>query len=126
MSREIKFRAWDIIAKRMLSWGDIFSLPAWEIFPGTPEQRPFEVMQYTGKRDTKDQEIYESDIIECEYKNGETWRGVVKWGIGEPSFFIIRNDVKSCNCYSVNYGGGYVKRYEVIGNIYENPELLPK
>jgi len=37
--REIKFRVWDVLNKRMLDWGDIFDLPAWEIFPGTPEQK---------------------------------------------------------------------------------------
>ena len=41
---EIKFRAWNALDKKMLNWGDIFHLPAWEIFPGTPEQRPFNIM----------------------------------------------------------------------------------
>lgn len=42
----LKFRVWDLIEKRMLQWGDIMNLPAWEIFPGTPEQRAFYVMQW--------------------------------------------------------------------------------
>lgn len=90
----------------------------------------FQIMQYTGKYDSKrtnefpkGQEVYESDIIECEYYNGEIWRGTVKWGFGEPSFFVLR-DNDSCKCYSVNFSGSAVKRWEVIGNIHQNPELL--
>lgn len=51
---EIEFRAWDVLNKKMLNWGDIFHLPAWEIFPGTPEQRSFNIMQYTGMEDKSD------------------------------------------------------------------------
>lgn len=36
MNREIKFRAWDIINKRILNYVDIMTLPMWEVFPGTP------------------------------------------------------------------------------------------
>ncbi|MGL5433776.1 MAG: YopX family protein [Lachnospiraceae bacterium] len=59
-----KFRVWDILSKKMLEWGNVMNLPAWEIFPGTPEQRAFNVMRFTEKRDRSGREIYEGDIIE--------------------------------------------------------------
>jgi uncharacterized phage protein (TIGR01671 family) len=131
MSREIKFRAWDKTLKEIIPVRNInFESKminingAWRLF------KEIELMQFTGKRDSKQtdefpkgKEVFESDIIECEYYNGEVWRGVVVWGFGEPSFFVIRDNDNS-KCYSVNFGGSAVKRWEVIGNIHQNHELL--
>ena len=116
--REIKFRAWDVLNNKMLNWGDIFHLPAWEIFPGTPEQRPFNIMQYTGLQDRNGREIYEGDIIEfLENESGETWTAKIVF----ENLAFKALDVED---------GGYeydfddLTEIEVIGNIYENPEIL--
>jgi hypothetical protein len=114
--RDIKFRVWDILNKKMLEWGDIFDLPAWEIFPGTPEQRPFEVMQYTGLKDRKGKDIFEGDIVAEGTINyvvafyAGSWR--LKQNIDGDTWW------KSLYRYVANF------RVEVIGNIYENPEFL--
>lgn len=136
--REIKFRAWDKNGKGFING---FNMIGYSTGQGAPTKKlkrfsdswneeDIELMQFTGKRDSKrtdkfpkGQEVYESDIIECEYYSGEVWRGVVRWGFGEPSFFVLR-DNDSCKCYSVNFSGSAVKRWEVIGNIHQNPELL--
>ena len=77
--------------------------------------------QYTGLKDKNDVEIYESDIIKAiwskdcdEYIANEEWIGDIFFNYG--SF-----DINGEWCVSLNCFNGTL---EVIGNIYENPELL--
>ena len=80
-----------------------------------------EPMQYTGLFDKNDNEIFEGDIVRISMRIGKhltTSIGVVRFDKIEVCF-KIRNDL----------GGHYVTMFhasyfEVIGNIYENPELL--
>ena len=70
-----------------------------------------ELMQYTGLKDTEDVEIYEGDIVKFHDKSYE-----IKWLCS--GFYL--HDPK----------GGFIELAEcdecceVVGNIYENPELL--
>ncbi|WP_176397926.1 YopX family protein [Bacillus cereus] len=112
-----QFRVWNLMSKKMMEWGEIFDLPAWEIFPGTPEQRAFNVMQYTGLKDKDGKDIYEGDIVRI---SGHPFQGSINIdGIYEVGY----NELMELCC-----GGWYLHRMrhwaEVIGNIYENPELL--
>jgi hypothetical protein len=123
--REIKFRAWfEHGTDGLMKNGEMYYLagPFFEFGPvvlfgepGNSEHRPSTVepiiMQYTGIRDKNGREIYEGDITED---------GVGNWDkiVFEPSgyFAICRNDED----YKLIEGD----RITVIGNIYENPNLL--
>lgn len=118
MSREIKFRAWDAIKKEMVQMPIIQKVVAPRVYyyASVPSrQAEPKLMQYTGLKDKSGVEIYEGDILELKpYAPME-----VKFGDG--AFFVTPNpywDVKISSEYLRKAG------LEVIGNIYQNPELI--
>ena len=145
--RDIKFRAWDKRTKRLYQvqtlqfYGTNNTVDAcWtngvdfdgESTLGEPELNNLhnlELMQYTGMKDVKGVEIYEGDIVKRTYlfdgAFGKTHIGEVVYDnyyarhvISKPNKFIEPKTEDLGNMLS------YKSAYEVIGNIYENPELL--
>ena len=79
MSRDIKFRAWNLVAipKRMMSHEDICfykDLKMYELFCDTLDNRPWIIMQYTGVKDKNGVEIYEfmeiDNLFEVSFYDG--------------------------------------------------------
>lgn len=107
MSREIKFRAWHNDNKQMRESITVL------------DDDDYTYMQFTGLKDEDGKEIYEGDIL------GKIWTVfVVEYG---------ENDCDNCfgfNLKSLNVGSKYyafdtsVNKLKIMGNIYENPELL--
>ena len=119
MNREIKFRAWDEEGKRWINLdecvitidGQIHSTSGRNIHRNITDK--VDVQQFTGLTDKNGKEIYEGDIVELNDR-----------GVKRRS--VVRFDIKDCDesCFHFRSYGWYVDEIKVIGNIYENPELL--
>ena len=116
--REIKFRAWDNNVKEMIIQDNtdrIDKIPHyWETHIKTT------IMQYTGLKDKNGKDVYEGDIIIME-GNISSCKGVVEF-INQGSNNILGYAIK-INKNEIRYIFADDK-LEVIGNIYENKELL--
>ena len=80
------------------------------------------VMQYTGCRDKNGLEIFEGDVIKDKYD--KTW--LVQWYVGS---FVITNKIPDSDGQTSTYShfsnvSNHHFYFEVIGNMWENPELL--
>lgn len=84
-----------------------------------------ELMQSTGLKDENSKEIFEGDILKVA-NNDSSWFEVVKYD-HEKAMFIskevnLKYEVPETPLYDLF--SPYLFKVEVIGNIYENPELL--
>ena len=129
--REIKFRAWDKERKQMRNVYELnckregISVRVSNGYVGTLQIGDLgeaELMQYTGLKDKNGKEIYEGDILATKNdgKDGcDAWNeqimGAVRWNEIDAYFTGLPYDEESI------YGPQYAY---IIGNIYENPELL--
>lgn len=113
--REIKFRAWDTILEEMLSMQKIEQI-GMSLFALCEGLKIVKLMQYAGVDDKKGIEIYEGDIVKKpHYSDGRRKINCeIKFVDGE---FVI-------DCVDYDQSVRMATDVEVIGNIFENPELL--
>ena len=122
--REIKFRAWD--KDRMVK--------GFELFEDNSAYRGAIPMQFTGLLDKNGKEIYEGDILQFSDKwewyrsdlfkfwlQGKTSEEKQQWIEEQP--YEVR-EVRIPDCYEGFSKSDLESAWEVIGNIYKNPELI--
>ena len=134
--REIKFRAWDEEDKVMhyfqlhdirhegslIIYGDSDCIGDYSYFAPI-EDGP--VMQYTGLKDKKGQEIYEGDIVR-QAADDEVIVFKIKYSDNDAAFLRVIAGGASQEWTEDYITSIDAERCEVIGNIYQNPKLLGK
>lgn len=126
-NREIKFRAWHkewdemVYSTNMHDWfrkREFYPICFEVGFSHYPTDDEWKIMQFTGLKDKEGNEIYDKDIVRIDNASPyvlKYWNEEVKqdkygsWIIGKGYLY----DFSDSNC-------------EIIGNIYQNPELLEK
>lgn len=124
--REIKFRAWDKITKKMYKVSSIHLEDEYvDLFEKNIYEEEFKrkfseivLMQYTGLKDKNGVEIYEGDIVNCtsgcphEIVFLEEYAGTYIGGM--PAWYLS----------GLNSGYSWTGEEEITGNKFDNPELL--
>ena len=118
--REIKFRG--LRADGIWEYGDLYTVPekGWTLIRNRVDGERFFVSpetvgQYTGLLDADGREIYEGDIVKFIKPAYTDVPVVITW---EDGAFMVDHDLY--------LGGRDLSRVTVIGNIYDNLELLER
>ena len=131
MPREIKFRVWDKLEKRFdLNYHLTMDLNGCvHNLQNGAGGEDYEIQQFTGLLDKNGKEIWEGDVIEEKWADKSKHLSTVKFGFHEApcSQLIgvgwfhepINESWRESNVFTEK-----TKHLKVIGNIYQNPELL--
>ena len=150
MARKLKFRVFSFVEKKFLSsyaengllfytnYGRDNQIYRWVALDWfiMAEEREFPVnyavQQFTGLLDSNNKEIFEGDVLA--FKEGDWLRGQDGLDDRLEVFWDVKNSKFGINFFSKHGGEGYTgkseylssyaKKTQIIGNIFENPELL--
>lgn len=127
--RTVKFRAWDTLEKKMCNVIRINYVDDYIALVYKEQYHYHErgladaiLLQFTGLKDIHNKEIYEGDIVTGkDHFTEETCEYLVYWNNEDASFNCKYNSKTDKSEFGMSWD---LCNYEVIGNIYENPELL--
>lgn len=121
---EIKYRAWDTINEKMITWSDMVKEPelmrsvlGGERFLTMPPKLLSIPMQFTGQKDCAGKDIYDGYILDKKYKVQVFYNDGAFWVKSKAQRTILLyswlSNRERAQCPS-----------EIIGNIYEHEHLL--
>ena len=121
MGREIKFRVWSHDSDMMHHFDLVHYMQlnerAQDDMVPTLYIWKAPLMQFTGLKDSKGVDIYEGDILKAHHPNEQNYfKGTPVW-VNELSRYNLETDKFSIAMYEF-------EDFEIIGNIYENPNLV--
>jgi uncharacterized phage protein (TIGR01671 family) len=145
--RDIRFRAWDVSDSSWFSIGEIAILNDGRVIKFDEEgkytelgKKRFAIQQFTGLKDKNGKEIWEGDIVlispedahehdgdceaGCTWGSDEKKQTVVEWSSEWAGF--VWDEAKLFDGEYMYSFASYPYTYEVIGNFYENPDLIKK
>ena len=140
MSRQIKFRIWHKSSKTFLtpdSANDynrvLYRATLIDYFGGLKPE--VEIQQSTGLKDRKGAEIYEGDIVLVNKDTPDEFIAIVKYGEGPCDddfgtiyigFYLdIPEEIRGpYSASELPFGPYMAENSEIIGNIFESPQLL--
>lgn len=137
--RKFRFRVWDRKHDSFVNetYHAISSFGTLQIDGHTiTEPNRYVIQQYTGLNDVSDRTIYEGDILQIVNIFSEKHLAFVVWDIAKPAYIWMIGET-----WMLHFIDGFAKGENtplypycqprssfdiaVVGNIYENPELLP-
>lgn len=136
MNRKIEFRAWNKIEKKMfymsapvIHWTDdhiemdLLDNEDRDLALGSYNPEDWILSQFTGLYDRNNQKIFESDVVKVKLPYGnKSGLAEIVWSQNRAQFGI-----RGSLSFQPNYEGLYSlrgKKMEVVGNIFQNPDLL--
>lgn len=142
-TRPIKFRVWEKLNNRFLDWKKynhiLFNIRngTFNTYGGVLKIEDYIFQQFTGLTDCKGKEIYEGDIVSVldennifEVKFGKVKRNIVGFDTNtiypvELNTFYFEQEGRPYFSITNNYLGKHdLEDTEIIGNIFENADLL--